>query len=73
MTAADRSDAKPFQFMVALFGGRLATIRVPVPITKRNLERLQRMIGEQLEPLLQEDEPEHPAPCPRTEHEEEVG
>jgi len=33
-------------------GGRLATIKAPVPMTKRNLDRLQRMIADQLEPFV---------------------
>lgn len=50
-------EVRDFQFTVALYGGRLAIIRTPVPISKRNLDRLKRIIGDQLEPLLESPEP----------------
>jgi hypothetical protein len=42
--------------LTAFYGGRLATVKTPVPLSKRNLERLKRMIEDQLEPFVQEDE-----------------
>ena len=54
-----REGTKDYQFTVALYGGRLATIKTPVPMTKRNLERLKRMIEDQLEPFVSgDDDPE---------------
>ena len=61
-------EARDFTFSISLYGGGLATMKVPVPITKRNLERLNRMIGEQLEPLVN-DSPS-PAPEPSAGEEE---
>lgn len=52
------SEVKDFTFSVTLYGGRLATVKVPVPMTKRNLERLKRMIADQLEPFVDGDDPE---------------
>jgi len=52
------SSIKDFQFTVTLYGGRLATIKAPVPMTKRNLERLKRMIEDQLEPFVDSDDPQ---------------
>lgn len=49
---------KDFQFSVTLYGGHLATVKIPVPITKRNLERLKRMIEDQLEPFVDGGDPE---------------
>lgn len=50
------SEARDFQFTVTLYGGRLATIKAPIPMTKRNLERLKRMIEDQLEPFVDSEE-----------------
>ena len=56
--AAENVDTtQDFQFSVTLYGGRLATIKVPVPLSKRNLERLKNAIEYQLEPLIGDDEP----------------
>lgn len=49
-------ETKDFSFTVTLYGGRLATIKAPVPMTKRNLDRLQRMIADQLEPFVDGDD-----------------
>ena len=50
---------KSFQFAVTLFGGHIATVKTPIPMSKRNLERLKRMIEDQLEPFVTaEDEPD---------------
>lgn len=46
---------KDFTFTITLYGGRLATVKAPVPMTKRNLERLKRMIEDQLEPFVDAD------------------
>ncbi len=58
MPLSDQSqvEAKDFQFTVTLYGGRLATVKAPIPMSKRNLERLKRMIEDQLEPFV--DDPE---------------
>ena len=51
-------------FAVSLYGGRLATVRVPIPLTTKNLERLKRMIGDQLEPFV--DNEDVPTPAQRS-------
>lgn len=51
-------ETKDFQFIVTLYGGRLATVKAPVPMSKRNLERLKRMIEDQLEPFVDVDSAE---------------
>jgi hypothetical protein len=53
----EEPESKDFTFTVTLYGGRLATVKAPVPMTKRNLERLQRMIADQLEPFVDGDDP----------------
>jgi hypothetical protein len=53
-----QAEARDFQFTVTLYGGRLATIKAPIPMTKRNLERLKRMIEDQLEPFVDAEDPE---------------
>ena len=59
ITANEKSPkARDFQFTVTLYGGRLATVKAPVPMTKRNLERLKRMIEDQLEPFVEGNDPE---------------
>ncbi len=56
---SDSVDRVGFTFSITLYGGRLATVKAPVPMTKRNLERLKRMIEDQLEPFLSgEEDPE---------------
>lgn len=52
------SEVKDFTFTVTLYGGRLATVKAPVPMSKRNLERLKRMIEDQLEPFVDAEDPE---------------
>ena len=39
---------------IALFGGEVVTIRIPVPISHRNFERVQRILADQMEPLVEE-------------------
>ena len=58
--AVEEPEAKDFTFSVSLYGGRLATVRIPVPITKPNLERLKRMIEEQREPRVDDTAREAP-------------
>lgn len=54
---ASGSESKDFTFTVTLYGGRLATVKAPIPMTKRNLERLKRMIEDQLEPFVDAEDP----------------
>ena len=39
---------------IALFGGEVVTIRIPVPMSHRNFERVQRILADQMEPLVEE-------------------
>ena len=39
---------------IALFGGEVVTIRIPVPISHRNFLRVQRILADQMEPLVEE-------------------
>lgn len=54
--SGDEPEIRDFQFSISLLGGRLASVKVPVPITKRNLERFTRLIKDQLEPFLEGDD-----------------
>ena len=53
----EANDLKTYHLAMSLYGGRLATLKVPVPLSKRNLERLQRMIADYLEPFVIDEEP----------------
>lgn len=53
----EESGTRDFRFSIALLGGRLASVTVPVPISKQNLERFLRMVDDQLEPFVESEDP----------------
>ena len=57
-TPPTRKDGTSHGFVIPLYGGRLAKLDVPIPLSKQNLERLKRMLEDQLEPFLDGDDPE---------------